>query len=216
MMFFDVHTHHFEPQKNIVSIINQYPKDNSIDSFFSVGIHPWYIPKSESELKFEFDLLREKLKLKNCLAIGECGLDKLSETNYEIQKKVFKKHVELSEHAKKPLIIHCVKAYNDIIVLKKQLKPQQAWILHGFNKSLQTAQDLVKNNIYISLGNALIKNRKLQTVANEIDFSKILLETDNSEESISNIYNTFASIKNESIELVIKQINKNFNKIFIV
>ncbi len=214
MTFFDVHTHNFEPQKNTTSIVNQYPKDPITGSFFSVGIHPWYI--SEYELEHEFTLLMEKLNLKNCLAIGECGLDKLSETNYETQISVFKRHIELSEQTKKPLIIHCVKAYNDIIRLKKQLKPQQTWILHGFNKSYQIAEDLLKNEIYISLGSALIKNRKLQTIASEIDSSKILLETDNSKESITNIYNTFATIKNENIELVTKQISKNFNKIFIV
>ncbi|SED13178.1 TatD DNase family protein [Tenacibaculum sp. MAR_2009_124] len=213
-MFFDVHTHNLEPQKSVLSIINQYPNDPFTDSFFSVGIHPWYI--SEKKLESEFDLLEKKLVLKNCLALGECGLDKLSRTNYGIQINVFKRQIELSEKTKKPLIIHCVKAYNDIIVLRKQLKPQQPWILHGFNKSLQVAQDLLKNDICISLGSALLTNRKLQTIVTEINSSKILLETDNSKESITDIYNTFASIKNENIELVIKQINKNFNKIFIV
>lgn len=212
MFFFDVHTHFPGPQKNIISIVNEYPKDVSSNQHFSVGIHPRFI--SEEELEKEFQFLQKKINLKNCLAIGECGLDKLATTEYKTQLSVFKQHIEISEKHNKPLIIHCVRAYNDIINLKKMFNPKQPWIIHGFNKNHQIANDLIKNNIFLSFGNALSLNKKLQQIVKEIDSSKILLESDSSKKSIIDIYNTFASIKKQNINSVIEQINKNFNKIF--
>ena len=71
--------------------------------------------------------------------------------------------------------------------------PKQPWIIHGFNKNHQIANDLIKNNIFLSFSNALSLNKKLQQIVKEIDSSKILLESDSSKKSIIDIYNTFAS-----------------------
>ncbi|MGG8497967.1 TatD family hydrolase [Tenacibaculum sp. TC6] len=212
MNFIDVHTHSIKNDTHITSIRNTYPSDPEPTTFFSTGIHPWYIEKQNIEN--EFHQLSQKLLSKNCLAIGECGLDKLTSTEYTLQIAVFKRHIELSETHKKPLIIHCVKAYNDLISLKKELVPKQPWIVHGFNKNIQVAKDLLKNNITLSIGASLLTNKKLQIISKEIPVENILLETDNSKESIINIYNTFATVKNESTESIKKQINKNFNRIF--
>lgn len=212
MNFIDVHTHSIKNNTHITSIRNTYPSDAEPATFFSTGIHPWYI--EEQNIENEFHQLTQKLLSKNCLAIGECGLDKLTSTEYTLQISVFKKHIELSETHKKPLIIHCVKAYNDLISLKKELAPKQPWIVHGFNKNIQIAKDLLKNNIILSIGASLLTNKSLQIISKEIPVENILLETDNSKESIINIYNTFATVKNESTESIKKQINKNFNRIF--
>ena len=48
----------------------------------------------------------EKLKAEKCFALGECGLDKITASDFELQKEVFKKQIQLSEKYKKPLIIH--------------------------------------------------------------------------------------------------------------
>ncbi|WP_435261704.1 TatD family hydrolase [Tenacibaculum sp. nBUS_03] len=215
MNFIDIHTHSPQQFPKTLSIINTYPNNSTPEnSPFSVGIHPWHISKGNLEL--DFKNVEKKIKVKNCLAIGECGLDKLSSTSYDLQISVFKKHVLLSEKYNKPLIIHCVKAFNDIIHLKKAYKTKQQWIIHGFNKNKQIATDLIKNNINISIGASILKNNKLQNTIKGIPEEYIFLETDDSNESIKNIYNKFAELKEKDLTLVKQRITENFNRTFIV
>lgn len=212
MNFIDVHTHSIKSISGITSIYNTYPSSKTPNTPFSIGIHPWHI--EPQNLTKDFEKVKSKLLEKNCIAIGECGLDKLTTVDFNTQLTVFKKHIALSENYKKPLIIHCVRAYNELVTIKKEVKPLQPWIVHGFHKNSQIANELIKNKIHFSIGSTLLRNEKLQQVCKEIATENIFLETDDSEESILNIYNTFATIKNESLESIKTQINQNFNRIF--
>lgn len=212
MYFFDVHTHNKPFSDEVFYIENKYPNATDFSKPFSIGIHPWFIKKENLEI--EFLIIEEKLQNKNCFAIGECGLDRITETDFELQKEVFRKHIQLSEKYKKPLIIHCVKAHQEIIALKKELQPTQIWILHGFNKNLQVAESLLKNGIVISIGAAIINNKKLQEVVSKVDISSILLETDNAEVDIKEIYKKVAELKSKEVEELQQEIKQNFKSIF--
>ena len=214
MLFFDVHTHKKSLSKNIFSVENKYPNDTDFTPPFSIGIHPWFIKPENVEN--ELLILKEKLQFKNCFALGECGLDKITATDFELQKEVFKKQVLLSEKYKKPLIIHCVKAYQDIIEIKKELKPKQIWIFHGFNKNYQVAKSLLKNGIILSFGSAIIKNKKLQNVVSEIPLDKLFFETDDSGIEIQEIYKKVASLKSIEVVKLQQKIKENFINIFSV
>jgi TatD DNase family protein len=213
MDFFDVHTHTFSSDKNVFSIVNTYPNSLSFTQAFSSGIHPWFLKKNKIEE--ELVLLENKLQNKNCFALGECGLDKLIAVDFELQKEVFKKQIQLSEKYKKPLIIHCVKAHQEIIEINKEVNPKQVWILHGFNKNKQLAESLLKNGIILSFGSGIIKNKKLQEVFLELPISSILLETDASELEIQEIYQKASEIKNSSLTDLQVAIYQNFKRIFI-
>ena len=212
MIFLDVHTHSISSDENVFSILNTYP--NFIVDYqpFSIGIHPWFINKEK--ISEELLIVEQKLQNENCLALGECGLDKIAKTDFEFQKMIFEKQIQLSENYKKPLIIHCVKSHQEIIVFKKSLKPKQIWILHGFNKNLQVAESLLKNDVILSFGTAIINNKNLQKVILEISLDKILLETDDSEIEIQEIYQKIASIKNIEVLKLQQKIEKNFKRIF--
>jgi TatD DNase family protein len=213
MYFFDVHTHTFSKDKNVFSIVNTYPNSSSFTQPFSIGIHPWFLKKDKIEE--ELVLVENKLQNKNCFALGECGLDTLIAVDFELQKEVFQKQFQLSEKYKKPLIIHCVKAHQEIIEIKKEVNPKQVWILHGFNKKKQLAESLLKNGIILSFGSAIIENKKLQEVFLELPISSILLETDASELEIQEIYQKASEIKNSSLTDLQLAIYQNFKRIFI-
>lgn len=191
MTFFDVHTHTISSDEKVFSILNRYPNSTDFSQPFSIGIHPWFI--NTENLENELVVVEEKLQLQNCYAIGECGLDKVVKTDFELQKTVFKQQIILSEKYKKPLIIHCVKAFQEIIELRKELKPKQIWILHGFNKNGQVAHSLLKNGFILSIGSAIINNKKLQEVILHISLDYILLETDDSEFDIQEVYQKIAN-----------------------
>lgn len=194
------------------SIENKYPNSADFTKPFSIGIHPWFINKENIDK--ELLIIEKKLQHKNCYAVGECGLDKITETDFELQKTVFIKQVLLSEKYKKPLIIHCVKSYQEIMQLKNTLKPIQIWILHGFHKNLQVAQSLLKNDVILSFGAAIINNKKLQEVITGIPINNILLETDNAKIEIKEIYQKVANLKNIEVLELQQKIKENFTKIF--
>ena len=212
MFFFDVHTHKRSSSKNVFSIENKYPNDTDFTKPFSIGIHPWFI-KPENVTK-ELLIIEEKLKDENCFALGECGLDKITASDFELQKEVFKKQIQLSEKYKKPLIIHCVKAHQDIIEIKKKLKPKQIWILHGFNKNMQVAEGLLKNGIILSFGMAIINNKKLQEVVSKVAISSILLETDDVDIDIKEVYQKLSELKKITVEELQQKIKQNFINLF--
>jgi len=177
-----------------------------------MGIHPWYIENEKIDNQF-LDI-KNNITTSNFLAIGECGLDKMCKTDFAAQKKIFLQHVELSEEFKKPLIIHCVKAYQDIIEIKNTFKPTQDWIFHGFNKKEDLAILLIKNNCYLSFGNAIITNNNLRNIFSKIPLENIFFETDNSEYTITEIYEKASEIVNKDIEILEKIIENNFLKVF--
>jgi len=213
MKFINIHTHNTVNSNATLAIVNQYPNSENYNSYFSIGIHPWYINKEKTTS--ELILIEEKLLHKNCLAIGECGLDKLIEIDFNYQIEVFKQQIEISEKYKKPLILHCVKSFQEIIQLKKEMKPIQPWIIHGFNKNTQVASSLIKNGFFLSFGKSLLKSIKLQEALASISLEKIFLETDDSTIVIEEIYKKTATIKGIELEKLKEIIYKNFNSIFI-
>lgn len=212
MKFIDIHTHKEVNSNSVLAILNCYPDAKNFNSPFSIGIHPWFIDAKKIDEEIIF--IKKKLLHKNCYAIGECGLDSISEVNYALQIAVFKTHIQLSEEFKKPLIIHCVKSFQEIILLKKALKPSQKWIIHGFNKNSQIAADFIKNGCFLSFGKALLTSSKLQELFFNIPLNAILLETDAAEIDISIIYQKAAIIKGTTVHEFKKIIHQNFNTLF--
>ena len=212
MDFLDIHTHNKTQKEGVFSIWNGYP--NSLDTTipFSIGIHPWFL--QEESLSSELQLLEQALTHSNCIALGECGLDKITATNFDLQLTAFKKQIVLSEKYQKPVIIHCVKAYQEIIEIKKEVQPQQRWIIHGFHKNKQLAESLLKNDIYLSFGGKIINDQKLQEVLILLPLEKIFLETDDAKITIQKMYEHVASLKNSSIEELTNRIKQNFTNIF--
>ena len=95
MKFIDLHTHSFSNDDSLLEIVNQYPWEfNKEIPHYSIGIHPWYI--NESRLIEDLKIIEEKLSLKVCLALGECGLDKRIEIPLNAQIEVFKQQIELA------------------------------------------------------------------------------------------------------------------------
>src|SRR5690606_37071904 len=162
-MYHNIHTHQFSNNPEIVELVNQYPKgvDMNLPSF-TVGIHPWYL--NEERFDEELQLIEKYLSLKNCKALGECGLDKRVETSIDVQKKVLIPQLLLAEKYKKPVILHCVAAYQEIIWIKKELKLTVPLIIHGFSKNAQVAKSLWSNGFYLSFGKYLLLNPELENV----------------------------------------------------
>ena len=213
MKYFNLHTHQFTNQPDVLELINQYPQefDASIP-FYSIGIHPLFI--DENRLEKDFQVVDEKLALPECLALGECGLDKRSETPFEVQQLVFEKQLALAEKHQKPVVIHCVAAFQELIEIKKRLKITVPMIIHGFSKKIELAKQLIDNGFYVSFGKNLLRNPELESVFKSIPNDKFLLETDMVEEGIQDVYALAAKYKRLELSELQEIVNKNYTTVF--
>ncbi|TRX71698.1 TatD family hydrolase [Carboxylicivirga sp. M1479] len=216
-MYINLHTHHPTGSVTNTEVINLNINSirNTLPRYCSVGLHPWDIDSSHKQ---QLLLLRKVASTKNIVAIGECGLDKLKGPNLAVQLEVFKAHIEISEHTQKPLIIHCVKSYNEIIKLKKDIQPSQAWIFHGFNAPKETTEQALKHNFYFSLGASLFNSEaKAQQSLPYIPHNRLFLETDdNPQLSIESIYKKSALLLNLDTSQLQEIVKDNFKRLFNV
>ena len=213
MKFYNLHTHNFTNNPDIFELVNQYPWEfDETISNYSVGIHPWYI--NETRLATDLQIIEEKLKLSECLALGECGLDKRIEVPMALQIEVFEKQIALAEKYQKPLVLHLVAAFDELIEIKKRLKISVPIVIHGFSKSEQLAKQLIDNGFYLSFGKYLLRNKEMETVFKSIPNDKFFLETDTIEETLEEVYQKAAFYKNISVGELQKMVEMNWKSIF--
>ncbi len=206
MKYFDVHTH--LPKKN--ALLNCFPNTEMPDQNFSVGIHPWYL----SNLTIQKQQLVHNVLEKNCLAIGECGLDRSCNSPIDVQISVFDFQLHLAKTLQKPLIIHCVKAFDLLIPKIKTISLPV--IIHGFNQSEQIMKQLLEiEHVFLSFGKSLLhKSSNAQNALLKTPIHRFFLETDNQELiSIDNVYAKASELLHLNIETLCGEIEKNKAKI---
>ena len=186
-------------------------KEEIPDEICSVGIHPWYISESHDDL---WEVFQCYTRQKNVLAIGECGLDKLTATDWELQIYFFEKQIQWANATKKPLIIHCVRAYQEVLAMLKDLHVVVPVIFHGFNKKAALASTIIEQGFYLSLGSSILYGAQ-DDLLRQVDLSKIFFETDNKSINVVDIYSYFCSVRKIKMSDLVEQINENFRKVFI-
>lgn len=215
MQFFNLHTHKYTDQPGVLELVNQYPWEfDAMIPFYSIGIHPWFI--DEKRLESDLEIIESKLQEPNCLAAGECGLDKRIAIPMELQQLVFEKQLLLAQKYQKPVVIHCVAAFQELIATKKKLNISVPIVIHGFSKSEQLAKELLDNGFYISFGKYLLQNPELETVFKNMPNDRFFLETDTIEENLATVYALAAKYKSMTMEAIQKQLNENFVAVFKV
>jgi len=197
MTLFDCHAHH--PSLHGERVFQQ-----GVDNY---GIHPWSITAENADrLIVEFD----KRILNNLfISIGECGLDKCCEAPFGLQRKCFLHQVLKSEELHLPLIIHCVKAIDELLQIKSEVHPVQPWILHGFRGKPQQMLQLLDKGFYFSFG---FKHNEESLALCPADY--LFLETDESREDIRMLYESVAEVRNIPFSTLLYIIEQNVSRVF--
>jgi TatD DNase family protein len=213
MTFYNLHTHKFTNDVNTIELVNQYPWEFVTDiPQYSIGIHPWYI--NESRLESDLQFIETKLQLPECLALGECGLDKRIDIPMPLQIAVFEKQIALAEKYQKPLVLHLVAAYQELVEIKNRLNISVPIILHGFSKNETIAKQMIDNGFYLSFGKYLLRNPELKEVFLSVPNDRFFLETDTIEETLEEVYSLAAQYKGITIEALQTQVDNNWKKLF--
>jgi TatD DNase family protein len=210
-MAIDIHTH--KTANNNPAIINAPLNLENLDEkkWYCVGVHPG----DTTAISLEKQMVHLKIMAnkKNVMAIGECGLDRLCNTALDIQKERFVAQIQLANDIKKPLILHCVRAHDDVLQLLKKQNNHVAAVFHGFNNNIHIAEKCLNAGHYLSFGQSIFHERSA-SVFKQMPLDKIFLETDDSEIDISTIYKKAAEIREISIPYLSEQIQKNFSNLF--
>ena len=204
MKYFDIHTH--TPSNN--GICSFFRKDSVLPTaqgYYAFGIHPWFLEDVEEQ----FLWLVKAVHHHRVLALGECGLDKLSKFPLELQIEVFRKCAELSEKISLPLIIHNVRCTDHLIEIKRDLKPSVPWIIHGFRGKLALANECLRHGFYLSFGEKFQED----TLRN-VPIERLLLETDESLLEIDDIYRHVAETRGVSLDELTEALEINVRKLF--
>ena len=216
--FINIHSHQFNENADDICIVDWHtsPKENNNKlSLFSAGIHPWYIDALNIEIQLE--QLKEVVVKANCMAIGECGLDKLKGPEMSLQIELFEKQIGLAIQLQKPLIVHCVKAFDVLFAIIKKYQNKATFVIHGFNQNPQIALQLLKLGAYLSFGNALlnVKNERLKYIFAQTPNHQLFIENDDAACKVEQIYEAAASIKKCELNVMKEIIFANYKTVFI-
>lgn len=203
--------------------LTKYKKQNQLAKI-GLGLHPWLITPDldVSMLKQQLQQLIEQYSVD---FIGETGLDYLK-PNFELQQQVFTLHLKLAAHYQLPIVIHCVRAYNQILAILKKAPQIKSGLLHGYNANFAIAKQLWAKNIYLGIGSSIMQhNSQLVRSSAHFDLKQIIIESDapympmagNSKSNIDDclIYATqFANYQGKNHAEIIRMVNQNWDLLF--
>lgn len=209
--YIDIHTHRHRTEPDEIRIFS-LRMGNGValpEGFFSAGIHPWDAEKTDAEALTDFPVGNPFLK-----AVGETGLD-FAARNVDPQKQLvlFCKQLDLTERLDLPVIIHCVKAWEEVLseVKHRNLK---ATVIHGFTGSRQLATELTRHGFYLSFGMRTFVSPKTMEALQETAPERIFLETDEAPETIREVYERAAEVLGKEETELKERLFTNYKKVF--
>ena len=195
--------------------------------WFSVGLHPWWL-KAATGRDWQTPLV-ELLRDPKCVALGECGLDKLIDTPMAEQEQLLVRQLRLARDSNKPVILHCVKAHNPLIRLLKQTPLPKGGVVHAFTGSVEIAETYWRMGFRLGVGGSITypRARKTRSAVTSLPEQALLLETDapdmplsgrqgrrNSPEYLELIARELAGLREVTVEQIARQTSANARDLF--
>ena len=190
------------------------------------GLHPYYVNQHS-----DTDLLKldQQLSTQDCVALGECGLDyREAQAEKQLQLKFFRAQLDIAKNHNKPVVIHSVRATEDVIRILKEF-PKLTGMIHSYSGSAEQAKQLIDIGFYISLGGNITYPRanKTRKAAATITLDHLLIETDSPDQPdalhknernepafLGNVLNSLSEIRMESAIDIEAQTTQNARRLF--
>lgn len=184
----DIHTHN--PRQGVLSPT-------------MAGIHPWDAERNLPMPDFSA-----------CDIVGETGLDYAKEVSREAQQELFLRHLTAAEKLTKPVVLHVVKSFEDVMLALKKHRLQGV-VFHGFIGSREQAQRAISEGYYLSFGDRSLRSPRTREVIATINPENLFCETDDRDDiSIEEIYAEVAKLRGTTQEELALEIEKNYRRLF--
>lgn len=216
MKFVDIHTHTHYLSDDVIVVQNVFPSQgNQLREGrpVTVGLHPWHVKRNTMDLDIRW--VEEHAGSSDVLAIGEIGLDKTIDCPWNDQMEAFERQLSIAISLGKPVILHCVRAYSEMLACRKRTGMEQPWIFHWFNASFEMAMALTGKNCYLSFGHMLFKEKsKAYEVFGRMSLEHAFFETDDAGYGIEEVYAQAAQIRGMELNELKQAIAGNFIRCF--
>ncbi len=193
-----------EPALPYVNIHTHRPTGRSIE-LRTVGIHPWDANRIPVASLLPLD--------ETAQAIGEIGLDFARPVPKEAQYAAFRAQLELARQYGLPVVLHCVRAFNEVMRELKN-RPPRAAIFHGFIGSPEQARQAIAAGHYLSFSERTFRSPKTVEAMRITPLSRLFFETDESETPIEEFYQQASQLLGLPKVLLIKSTLENYKKLF--
>jgi TatD DNase family protein len=215
--YIDIHIHGGKPSTGIFILeslmAHEEKRPEDVPGIaYTYGIHPWFLNENNHDHLIEQVSLT--FSLPGIIAIGEAGFDKLKGPLPELQRLTFEEQVLISEKAEKPMVIHCVKAWDELLAVQKKYKPRMHWMVHGFRGNIKLADQLISKGMYLSIWFEFALRPESSDLIRHLPPDRFFLETDGADVDIRRIYEKVAidlGIEEDDLKSIIF---KNFNEFF--
>jgi TatD DNase family protein len=211
--YIDIHTHDAIPAKGIFSVDVLMAHERRMPEklpgiLYTYGIHPWYLDEfnHDGQIASVKKITAEPL----VIAVGEAGFDKIKGPSTELQRRTFEEQVTIAEEINKPVVVHCVRAWDELLGAHKKLNPKMPWLVHGFRGKTDLAVQLISKGMYISFWFDYITKPESTRLVKSLPKERIFLETDGADVNIADIYNKVSLDLEISVNELKMRIWKNF------
>jgi len=215
--YIDIHIHSGTPAQGIFILesLMAHEEKVPVDApgiAYTYGIHPWFL--DESNQKGLLAKVEKIIPNADIIAIGEAGFDRLRGPSLELQSKVFESQVAWSESLSKPIVIHCVRAWDELLLVRKKMKPKMPWLVHGFRGGVEMANQLLSKGMYLSLWFDFVLRPESSNLIRILPHDKIFLETDGADVNIRHIYRKVSKDLGIEVESLKGQLYTNYYNFF--
>lgn len=186
-MLIDIHTH----------------RPTSAVTITAVGLHPW---------QAAMGVIPSEAEILSADAVGEIGLDKACGVDFEQQTAVFEAQLRLAEQHQKPVVLHCVRAFEEVMNALEKFALRTV-IFHGFIGSREQAERAVKKGYYLSFGARTERSKKTIEALRATPLDRLFVETDEAETPIEEIYALVARLRGVEVEALATEVSQNYERI---
>ncbi len=160
--------------KRLLDLSNSYPHV----CYPLMGLHPTSV---SGDYKEELAVVEYWLDKHKFHGIGEIGIDLYWDRTYiEEQKEAFRHQIKLAKSRKLPIVIHVRESFNEVYqIVKEEQDGSLSGIFHCFTGDNTEAQKISDLGFLMGIGGVVTyKNSNLGQVLQNLDVSKLVLETD--------------------------------------
>ena len=215
--YIDIHVHDGKPSAGLFILESLMAHEEKMPEAMSgvsytYGIHPWFL--NEENHKQLLLSVEKTVCHPEVIAVGEAGFDRLKGPSAELQRKVFEEQVIISEEIKKPVIIHCVRSWDELLAAKKKLKPRMPWLIHGFRGNNELASQLLSKGMYLSFWYEFVLRPESGNLLRNMPKDRFFLETDGADVDIRAIYQKVATDRSQNVDVLKSDILNNYKAFF--
>ena len=210
----DIHTHKIPADSAVTALICVPPGNpERLVGRLCSAVHPWDAGEADAPLQLEY--VRSLAEGQSIIALGETGLDSRCDVSLEAQENMFLAQLEIAEQHGLPVLLHAVRTYAELALIRGRRSAPTPWIVHGFTGSAQSASQLVEAGCYISFGAKLLQRhpRHIEALL-AIPRERLFVETDETQTPISGIYDCVARLLRCEVVDLQRQIFSNVESIW--